>query len=473
MKSLRAKLLLGTTLGLILVLLVSGVALDVLVGGILRREFDRALAEKGRALSSLVDQDEDGLEFELADASLPEYAAPQRAEYFEIWNEDSSPFTRSHSLKEQDLERVADPTARPVFRSIRLPDGRPGRIAVFTFTPRCEETRGVAPQPVTLTIAVARDVLDLNNTLSRIRGWLIGVGLIAIALSATVQIWIVRLLLRPLARLRRQIDDMGEHDLSTRIDSADLPSELTPVVACLNDLLTRLGIAFHRERRFTGDVAHELRTPLAGLRARLELALSRERTPDVYRNALCACLEIGLQMQQLVENLLQLARFDAGQVEMSLEPVNVAKLVHECWSPLEHRAQQRELQMEWRIENHVALETDPDKLRLVVRNLLDNAVVHADEGGRIVVQVSSNQGSLVIVFGNSCSRIAHHDVSRVFERFWRFDSVSLGQDARHYGLGLPLCKTIMELLGGSIEAALEKDNWFTVTIRLSLHKEAK
>ena len=465
MKSLRFQLLAGTTIGMTLVLLVAGGALYVLVGRMLGEEFDRALAAKGSALASLIDQDEDGLEFELADASLPEYATSDRPGYYEIWLPDGEVFARSPSLDDRDLEKISEMTAEPVFHSRTLPDGRPGRIVWLRFEPRREEHAGIAP-PLTLTMAVGADVLDLTHTLARLRGLLIGVCVLAIVLSAGIQTWIIRRSTGRVARLSRQIGEVGEYDLSARIDPAGIPSELNPVVNRLNELLERIEAAFQRERRFTGDVAHELRTPLAGLRAGLELALSRERSAEAYRDTLKTSLNIDLQMQRLIENILQLARTDAGQCDIHPEPVDVADLIRQCWKPFEERVRQRRLAVEWRLTPSAKIETDREKLRLVVQNLLDNAVAHGDEGGRLTIGTSGDSQTCILEFGNTNNRLTAEETKHLFERFWRSDPSSRREDTGHCGLGLPLCKALLERLHGSIGATIREGGWFVVTVRL-------
>ncbi|MCP4251559.1 MAG: hypothetical protein GY778_31360, partial [bacterium] len=313
---------------------------------------------------------------------------------------------------------------------------------------------------------VGRDTIDLHATLARLRGILIGVGLLAVVVSAGVLTWVVRRSLKPVDRLGGRIAALGADDWSARIDSADVPLELAPIVDRLNELLSRLGAAFQRERRFTGDVAHELRTPLAGLRTKLELALSRDRDPEAYRKTLDDCLQIDLHLQSMVETLLHLARADAGQLDVRTERVVLSKIIRETWEPLQERAAARELNVEWRLDDTGPIDTDPDKLQLVVRNVLENAVGHADDRGTVCIATQPANGALTLTVSNTGSRLSADQVRHVFDRFWRGDASSPEADDHHCGLGLPLCKTIVERLGGAIEASMDADGSFTVTIRL-------
>ncbi|MEW6249242.1 MAG: ATP-binding protein [Planctomycetota bacterium] len=477
MRSLRRELLLGTALATAAVLLVCGVVLYALIRRTLWADFDAALVAKARSLAALLEQNEDGLESELAAAALPEFRAAQRTaghvEYYQVWLPDGAVFARSPSLAGGDLKRpagVGGPFAAddaPIFGTAPLPNGRTGRVVTIASVPRQEFPPGTATPALIVTLAVARDIGELAATLRRVRGLLLGVGVAAVALSAGVLGWVVRRNLRPIDRLGGQIAGVGERELHRRIEAAGVPAELVPVVQRLNDLLSRLEAAFERERRFTGDVAHELRTPLAGLRAKLELALARERAPEAYRVAMHDSLAVTLQAQRLVENLLHLARADAGQLELHCEPVDVAALTRECWQSFAERAAARGLRMEWRANDACGpVVSDADALRLILRNILDNAVTYASEQGRVSLSIAAEDGATVVAVRNT-SGLAPSAAARVFERFWRADPSRERTDEVRCGLGLPLCKALVERLGGSISADVA-DGMFEISVRLPL-----
>jgi two-component system heavy metal sensor histidine kinase CusS len=467
MKSLRVQLLVGTALGMTAVLIVSGAVLYALISGTLRSEFDASLGARARSLMALAEQDEEGMEFELTEVSLPEFEPSERAEYYQLWLSDGTAFARSPSLLNGALDQFGGTSDSPAFRTVRLPDGRPGRLVGVTFVPRQEHEDSRANPAMTVTLVLGRDIVGLRATLARVRGILIGVCLVAVALSAGVLAWVVRWRLQPVDRLSQQIAEVREDDLSARVSVAGIPNELSPVVDHLNDLLARLDAAFQRERRFTGDVAHELRTPLAGLRSKLELALSRDRDAKSYQEALRDCLEIDLQMQRMVENLLHLARADAGQLEIRHERTDLAEVIRECWKPLEEKANARGLNVEWKLDDRDTLMTDRGKLRLVIQNILENAVTYANDQGQLSVAMSVQNSATVVTVSNTGSSLRSEDVDRVFERFWRADSSCRDTDEEaRCGLGLPLCKSVAEQLGGSIYATGNDSGMFTITIHL-------
>ncbi len=467
MRTLRARLLSGTTIGTALVWSASSLVLYAVVHASLWAEFDDSLGAKARSLAALMEQEHSELELEIDEDSLPEFRPSDHAEYYEFWLADDQVFARSASLRGRDLDRVSGPIDAPVYQSVNLPDGRPGRIAGITFVPR-QEDRGTRHRRggQEVTLVVGRETAGIERTLSRLRLLLVSVCATAILASVAVLVWSVGRGLRPVAHLAAQIADVGESDLAARIEPAGALGELMPIVVGLNDLLARLEAAFRREKTFTADVAHEMRTPLAGLRSQLEVALAKPREPDAYRQGMTECLSICEQMQQMVDNLLGLARADAQQLEVAREEVDLGELLEACWEPLARRARERRLQIDWELARACSLTTDRSKLEVVLHNILDNAVTYTDAGGRISIALFSDDGRIQLRVSNTGSAITQEQTGSVFDRFWRGD-VARGAIGQHCGLGLSLCRKLVALLGGSISAASTMGGTFTISILLN------
>ena len=467
MSSIRTKLVLGTAVGTTAVLLLCGLGLYVLIGRTLWAEFDEALATRARALTALAEQDGDRVDFELTELSLPQFEPSEHPEYYQLWQGDGAALARSPSLGSADLEPAHTGSRAPVFQMVTLPSGRPGRTVSLTFLPRQDRVPGAEVTPLEVTLVLGREVASVHATLGQVRAILLAVGVVAVLLSAGVLALIVHRGMRPLGRLSREIAQVGAQELSTRISAEGVPTEMRPVVERLNELLARLEAAFRREQRFTGDVAHELRTPIAGLRAKLELALAQVRDPEAYQNTLRACLEIDLHMQSVVQNLLCLARADAGQLELQRTEVDLAALIRECQTPLEQAARDRRIKIDWRLAEIGVVETDKNAVQLIVQNLLDNAATYVDDGGQVVVSLASENGDVVFNTRNTGSTLAEGEARRVFERFWRADSSHRNARGSHCGLGLPLCQAVSARLGGSLEVTTSPTTGvFEVTFRL-------
>jgi two-component system, OmpR family, heavy metal sensor histidine kinase CusS len=267
----------------------------------------------------------------------------------------------------------------------------------------------------------------------------------AIVVSGAALVFVVGRAVRPVNRLAAEIESLRETDLARRLDLPDVPAELAPVVQRLNGLLGRLENAFGRERAFTADVAHELRTPLAGLVTTLEVCRSRPRDNPAYEAAIDKCRKMIDRMQAMVESLLLLARADGGQLAAVRKRVDLSQLLSECWADCQMRAEQRGLRIDWEVPSGCIVESDPDKLRIIFQNLFDNAVSYVDDGGMIRVVVDAE----AVEISNSGSKIGSEELPHLFERFWRGDQARTDTGV-HCGLGLSLCRRLMELLGGQI-----------------------
>jgi len=151
------------------------------------------------------------------------------------------------------------------------------------------------------------------------------------------------------------------------------------------------------------------------------------------------------RMQAMVESLLLLARADGGQLAAVRKRVDLSLLLSECWADCQMRAEQRGLRIDWEVPAGCIVESDPDKLRIIFQNLFDNAVSYVDDGGTIRVVVDAE----AVEISNSGSKIGSEEQLHLFERFWRGDQARTDTGV-HCGLGLSLCRRLMELLGGQI-----------------------
>jgi two-component system OmpR family sensor kinase len=237
------------------------------------------------------------------------------------------------------------------------------------------------------------------------------------------------------------------------------------VVDRLNEMLVRLEAAFGREKTFTADIAHELRTPLAGLTTALEVCASQQRSPQEYEQVVARCLKVTRTMRLMVENLLMLARVDAKQVRAAGDPLEISPLLSDAWKDFAALAERRGLKTQWFCSDSLAVTSDRGLLMVVFRNLFDNAARYAGEGGHINIAAALHDREVVISVENSGSQVGAEDTEKVFDRFWRGDAARTSA-GEHCGLGLALCKRIMSVLGGSIAVTTQRGGEFRVTIKL-------
>ncbi|MBM3844892.1 MAG: HAMP domain-containing protein [Verrucomicrobia bacterium] len=292
--------------------------------------------------------------------------------------------------------------------------------------------------------------------------WGLGAGVLTLGLLGGW--WIARRALRPITDITTTAARISGGNLSERIEAKKTDDELGHLAEVLNATFARLQASFDRQREFTANAAHELRTPITVVMSQSESALARERSLPEYREALAACLRAAKRMRQLTEALLSLARMDGSQTSLKREQVDLCAVVRESIGSLNSLAEQSQI----RIENeHGSLKGigDPETLRLVVTNLLTNAIQYNREGGVVTVRIASESSWAVVSVMDEGPGVSADSLGRIFERFYRED----GSRSRHtggVGLGLAIAKTCMAAMGGSISATNIEPHGLCVTVRI-------
>ncbi len=226
---------------------------------------------------------------------------------------------------------------------------------------------------------------------------------------------------------------------------------MQPIAARLAETLEQLHKAFDREKQAAADISHELRTPLAALMTTLEVALRKARSPQDYREILEECRASGQHMYQLVERLLTLARLDAGADQYRPARVDVIETALACADLIRPLARARNLDLRLNLpDDAITTQTDPNKLREVLINLLHNAVEYNRPNGAIDLVVERTNGHVRFEVRDTGIGIKPEVQARLFERFFRADP-SRHADTPHAGLGLSIVKSYVDLMGGTIQ----------------------
>lgn len=256
--------------------------------------------------------------------------------------------------------------------------------------------------------------------------------------------------LAPVARIASVARSVTPAQLSRRIpEDPPWPSELAGLVQIFNRMLDNLETGFARLSRFSGDIAHELRTPLSNLTGSLEVCLGRPRTEADYRAAIASALEDGQRLTGLIENLLFLARVENPSHALRHERCDAAELC--AWVVARHEPQLRLKQVQTRIEGAATLYADALLLRQAVANVLANAVRHTPPGSTIVIALSGTPATgVAIAIADQGPGIAAEHVPGVFDRFYQTDPARGHADAQGAGLGLAIVQSIMDLHGGRV-----------------------
>jgi len=259
--------------------------------------------------------------------------------------------------------------------------------------------------------------------------------------------WLVGRGLRPLGRLARSVQARTP-DLLDPLPPEEIPEEVQPLVDSLNDLLTRLKLALDAQRAFVADAAHELRTPLTALQ--LQTQLVERAASDPERTAAIADLKHGLQRAtHTVTQMLTLARQEPAAVESGFSPVNLAALVRESVAAHSPLATARNIDLGVTVADETTVVAgDAGALKILLANLIGNALRYVQEGGQVDVscfpesgEPGKSRGACLEVSDNGPG-IPVEERERVFDRFYRGNSSSAGDDGPGAGLGLAIVKTI-------------------------------
>jgi two-component system, OmpR family, sensor histidine kinase TctE len=271
---------------------------------------------------------------------------------------------------------------------------------------------------------------------------------------ATAVVWFgVSRGLEPLQRLRDALSNRSHLDLSP-IDTHDVPGEVRPLVDEVNELMGRLGTTFDFQNRFVADAAHQLKTPVSGLKAQIELAL-RETDPERVKHSLAQLYISADRLSRLVRQLLSLARNEPNALDkVQLQPLDLNAFALEVsmdWVP--HAIKRNiDLGFEGTDDHPLVIDADRDRLRELINNLIDNAIRYSQPGGRVTVRTGvAGDKQVRLAISDDGPSIPVAERERIFERFHRL----LGTQEDGSGLGLAIVSEIATLHGAQI--TLEED----------------
>ena len=277
--------------------------------------------------------------------------------------------------------------------------------------------------------------------------------------------WLSAFALAPLIRLAGAARDIDVRTLERRLPTRGVDDELEDVARAFNGVLERLEHAVGEMRQFSAALAHELRTPLAALRGEIELALGRLNAGDANRDHLASQIEEIDRLKRLIEQILTLARAEAGQIPLTFAPLDAGELAASLVEQLEPVAQARGITLTCERVAGAVVQADGEWLRRLLINLLDNALKFTNDGGRVQVQVAPAGHRVTIAVRDTGVGISPADRPHVFERFFRADP-SRTSSTEGTGLGLSLVQWIVERHGGSV--SVESDVGVGTTFTVSL-----
>lgn len=347
-------------------------------------------------------------------------------------------------------------SAAPSARALPIPYGAGGGRAVVE--------RATAGQSE-YRVAAFASVEGLEAQLALARRLLVFALPPLLLIGALGVYWIAVRSLRPLAAMTAQASAINDRNLEARLEIGRSAGELRELAQAFNALLSRLDHSFNAMRQFTADASHELRTPVTVIQTEAELALSRERSPEEYRQTLAAIHGESRRLARLVGDLLDLARADGGRARLNPRELYLNDVALECCRSLESLAAAAGVRLTCQAETDAPCTGDEDLLRRLVCSLVDNAVRYTPSGGSVAVSVARDGEALALRVADTGIGIAPEALPRLFERFYRAEAAR----ARHqggFGLGLAIVKWIAELHQGSVTAESEPGRGSVFTVRL-------
>lgn len=313
-------------------------------------------------------------------------------------------------------------------------------------------------------IQVALDRTAERQLLRDYRSRLWGVLALALLASGIVGYTIARRGMAPIAAIAGAARRIRSSTLDERIPTTGLPGELSSLAATFNDMLDRLEDAFARLSSLSGDLAHELRTPINNLRGEVEVALGKVRTADEYQDALMSVLEESIRLSQMIDGLMFLARAENPAIHIARTPLDIPRELAGVREFYEPAAAEGGISLEIQGDTGTLMATlDRTLFQRALGNLITNAITHTPAGGFVRLSAARAHGALQIDVTDTGVGIPPEHLARVSDRFYRVDA-SRSSASGGLGLGLAIVRSIVSVHGGSMQVL--SDYGRGTTIRL-------
>jgi len=368
--------------------------------------------------------------------------------YFSAWRGGSELIARSASDVQVPMPARSNPGPGQFFRN------------------RGQNRELVEFGPEGTCVVVGTSMIGVGHELGRLALVLVGVG-IGLTIFGMAGGWLVAgHALRPIGEISATARQLASGKRGTRIDASETESELGQLAELLNQTFVKQEAAFEQQVRFTADASHELRTPLSVILTQVQLALSRERDGQEYRETLRICQRAAERMRTLVNSLLELARVDSGEFQLKMEECDLASMAADSLDLIAPLALERNVVLRTSVQS-VKTTADSARLEQVVVNLLYNAIQHNANGVEVRLSLHRQGNEAVLQVADNGTGISPEDLPHVFERFYRADK-SRGATAQGTGLGLSISQAIVQAHGGNIRAENQNGQGAIFTVCLPL-----
>jgi signal transduction histidine kinase len=449
----------------IIILLLTDVAVDTWV----HNEFKRAMTNKANLLTTLVEENRTGVEFDFAGEFMPEFEGASDPEYYQLWR-NGAVFERSDTLSLFSINDFAYQDLKinsRVIKDIILPDGRSGQILYYRFLPQIESQdrddfqaylrqTGQQQQPMLLAYAASSETVNFLMLLIDITFFVaaVSVALIVIILvKRTVEAG-----LAPLDEMTQQLATISLADHSTELALQNKVKELLPIQDSINTFIRENKKLYNKEQRMSSDIAHELKTPIAELINLTEVSLKFPNDKTLSTTFAPDVLAISLRLEKIVANILLLHRYSNPVFEKN-DIFDVSQVIH--------RLADKYPKVSITSNAVVLLSSNLFAFETIMLNLLQNASNYSPENSVIDVAIAtqSNEGLLTTICNICTNPPSNDELALMFEPLWQKDQSRTSTE--NFGLGLSIVNTFTCALGGNINVTLEQN---IITFSLFLPK---
>ncbi len=340
----------------------------------------------------------------------------------------------------------------------------------FSFTIRLLSVPIYRAGDLVRIIQIGQSSVGIEQILANLRNISVFLSPISVMLLTILGWFLAGRVLSPIVTITATAQKITAKQLDRRLPISSTDDEIARLSQTINSMLARLEESFQRVRRFSGDASHELRTPLAIIKGETEVALRWAKSDAELRSALTSNLEEINRMEQIVGDLLSLARSDASELHLSIEKFSLSDLIQDIWMSGKTLAEQYEhsVYLDHAVTSEIYIDGDKVQLYRVLINLITNAVKYTPSGGRIDIRLLlQDERRVMIQISDTGLGISPEDLPNIFERFYRIDSAR-NRDHGGTGLGLAIVKAIVAAHNGtiSVESTVDKGSTFSVSLPL-------
>ena len=457
-RPLRVNLILWFTFIFSLVSIISGYATYHVLEKIVRGELDSRLISTA-TLESAAFKEGDVLDIETINRRPDQY--PRFIRQFAQIIDSSGSISSEFGLAEGTSPLITSAELDAVLRGTvlttdALVDGTPVRLAAVS--------SDRAGKRYAIVLGSRTD--SEQSTMSRMAAIILVMDLAAVVASIAGGYLVVGKALKPLDHISHRARQIGAGELNQRLDQFDSSSEMIHLTEVLNEMFDRLQRMFESQKQFVQDASHELRSPLAALRCRLEIALRQRRSQADYEAVIEESVADTARLSALAEDLFLLAQADSDNLNIQLMEVSLSEICRAVHQQLAALAQRGRVEFTISAEPGCLVYGDEARLHQAMRNIAENALKYTPKGGRVTISVRQEGDSIIAEVEDTGIGIPAEDRANIFRRFYRLDQSRARGDGGT-GLGLAICEQIIRAHRGRIEVGSSPSGGARFTVYLA------